>query len=255
MSRFACALLTVVVLLAACGKEQRLDGRSASDAPRTSAAHQARWSKALSLPALSAIDKELATGFETPIDVVGRSGQKAIVRDCRSALDLLRNGFEAPRDVEQRVLRAESIRCLALRTLKNAAPARRSAVDTFPLSADALDVLPPSLAAAASDEAVRRLREAEAQGKSWRDVAPKAVVTVEPASADRPDPSLLVESNGRRVRVTPYAWGDFDDDGSEDVMLRVDEEAVRGTYRNHRLVIVTREPGRRSFRTVREVLP
>jgi len=33
------------------------------------------------------------------------------------------------------------------------------------------------------------------------------------------------------------------------------EEAVGGTYRHHRLVIVAWDPSRRSFRTVREVLP
>jgi hypothetical protein len=252
---YLCVFLTAVMSLSACGEARRPDPPSRSDAAPTSRTYQVRWSKALMLPALSAIDQELATPLETPIEVVGGGGRKATVRDCNSALDLLGHGFEAPRDVEQRVLRAASIRCLALRTLKSATPARRSELGTFHLSVDALDVLPPTLAVAVSDDALRRVREAEAQGKSWRDLVPNATAKVEPVSDDRPDPSLVVESPGWRVRVTPYAYGDLDGDGSEDLMLRVDDEAVRGTYRNHRLVIVTWDPSRRSFRTVREVLP
>lgn len=235
---YVCVFMTALMSLSACG-----------------GAREVRWSTALMLRALPAIDQELAAPFEAPIEVVGGSGRKATVRDCHSALDLLGRGFEAPRDVEQRVLRAASIRCLALRTLKSATPARRSALDTFHLSDDALAVLPPTLAAAASDEARRRVREAEGQGKSWRDFVPNATAKTEPASDDRPDPGLVVESPGWRVRVTTYAYGDFDGDGSEDLMLRVDEEAVGGTYRHHRLVIVAWDPGRRAFRTVREVLP
>lgn len=255
MIRHLCPLAAAVMLLAACGSEPRVDRQSPSDAAPASGTYPVRWSRSLMLPALTAIDTELARKLETPIEVVGSSGRKATVLDCHSALELLGNGFEAPRDLEQRVLRAESIRCLALRTLKNAAPSRRSAVNTFQLSDKALEALPPTLAAAASDEAFQRLREAEAQGKSWRDVVPDAVVTFEPAADDRPDPGLVVESNEWRVRVTVYAHADFDGDGSEDLMLRVDDEAVRGTYRNHRLVIVAWESGRRSFRTLREVRP
>ena len=254
MIRHLCPLVAAVVLFAACGQEPRRERQSPSDAP-ASGTYPVRWSKALLLPALTAIDTELARKFETPIEVVGSSERKATVGDCHSALELLANGFEAPRDVEQRVLRAESIRCLALRALRTAAPARRSAVNAFPLSEKVLEVLPPSLAAAASDEALQRLREAEARGQSWRDVVGNAVMTVEPAAGDRPDSSLVVESRGWRSRVTVYAQADLDGDGNEDLMLRVDEEAVRGTYRNHRLVIVTRDPGRESFRTVREVRP
>jgi hypothetical protein len=252
---YVCVFLTALMSLSACGEARRPDPPSRSDAAPTSRTYRVRWSTALMLRALSDIDQELATPLETPIEVVGGSGRKATVRDCHSALDLLGHGFEAPRDVEQRVLRAASIRCLALRALKSATPARRSALDTFHLSDDSLDVLPPTLAPAVSDDALRRVREAEAQGKSWRDLVPTATAKLEPASDDRPDPSLVVDSDGWRVRVTPYAYGDFDGDGSEDLMLRVDEEAVGGTYRNHRLVIVTWDPSRRSFRTVREVLP
>jgi hypothetical protein len=253
------ALVFALVFLVACTeqRQQAIEKPSASGptALVQSASRQVRWANELSLKALSAIDAEMARPFEIEIEVVDQSRRKATVRNCNSALDLLARGYEAPRDVEHRVLRAHSVRCLALRALAKAAPASRSALDKFQLSDDALNVLPAALVPAVSDEALQRVRGAEAQGKSWRDIAPNTVAKLEPAADDRADPSLLVEDREWRVRVTVYARGDFDGDGSEDLMLRADDQAVRGTYRNHRLFVVTWDPTRNALRIVRELLP
>ncbi len=254
-------ILAISTLLFACSSPRTIVTQPFASGPASPASFQTadtvpvRWARGLRLASLSAVGAEMATPLESEIEVTDRFRHKAVARDCNSALDLLAKGYEAPRDVEQRVLRYQSIRCLALRAIATAAPARRSGIEQFHLSEGSVNVLPPTLGLAVSDEAADRAREAESQGKSWRDVSPGARVRLEPPMDDRLDPSLVVEGDGWRVRVTEYGRADFDRDGNEDLMVRVDGERTPGTYRSHRLFVLTWDPGRRAFRMLREILP
>ena len=249
-------MLGALAILVGCAHGSIETPSASGQATGSSAAPRSvRWARALALADVSAIGAEMARPFEAAIEVANRSRTKGIARDCNSALDWLAKGYEAPRDVDQRVLRAASIRCLALRQLASAAPARRSDLAEFRLSPEALGVLPAGLAFAVSDEAVRRVREAESRGERWRDLAPNATAMLEPADGDRPDPSLLVKGDHWEVRVTEYGRADFDGDGREDLMVRVDDRAVGGTFRNHRLFVLVWDPGRKVFGTLRELLP
>jgi hypothetical protein len=196
------------------------------------------WSPKLGLKALSEIDSALTKAWEDTV-AVQKGGEKAIVTNCATSLDLLGKGYQPPSDRDYQALRAMSMRCLVLRALKGATPPRQSTLSQFRLDEKAVDILPPSLGVVVSKDDERRLKDAEAKGQSWKAFEPGVKAPVSNAGI------LRVEGDGWSTTLEIYARADFDGDGFEDVLLSVNGSLSEGSYSSARMVVLTRLSGER----------
>ncbi len=112
--------------------------------------------------------------------------------------------------------------CSALKALGLAKPATESFVSDFSLDERAVDVLPAAVAIAIGPVERREIEDADAKGWSWRqwhESRASGLVAVHEAA----DGSATFEWARGKSRMEIHAWGDFNGDGAEDLMLRVSE--------------------------------
>jgi hypothetical protein len=192
-----------------------------------------RWTSALALNSLEEIDQRLATPWEYPLDVSRFSGklEKAVIANCLSYFDLTRQGFESTPFTYQLVLGAD---CHALRALSQAVSAQRTHLAGLQLDEKVINDLPPDLSLVLSKDDARKVAAAHKEGRSWREFQPITRVTRENSH------TMLVEGHGWKVRMEIYAFGDFNGDGVEDILVKTHGWLTEGTYAATRLLVLTR---------------
>jgi hypothetical protein len=194
---------------------------------------EVRWTSALALGSLEKIDQRLAARWDCPLEVRRVSGKRgtAVITNCLSYFDLTRQGFESTPIKYQLVLGAD---CHALRALNQAIPAQRSHLAGFQLDAEAISDMPPDLSLVISKDDARKVEAANRKGLSWQEFEPIRRITPEKG------PAVRVEGDGWGVRIVVYAFGDFNADGLEDMLLKTDGWLQAGTYATTRLLVLTR---------------
>ena len=119
--------------------------------------------------------------------------------------------------------------------LRQATSAKKSFLTEFALSEDLLEDAPPSLGLfACPAEEADRVDGIESTGGTWADAYPEDRVEVHSAHY------ATVNGRGGRVVIRLLAWGDFDGDGIEDVLLWLWQDSTEGTYVNYAVVALTR---------------
>ncbi len=194
-----------------------------------------RWTKALELRALSEVDAALADESQEIGQLPSERGRTTI-KSCLQSLRLHAAGFRAERwdDADP-----YAMRCRPLSLLKSARPSRRSFVgDIRRVDAATVRALPAAFYTAFSDEAVERRARAGTQGRSWRALAPRLRIELDPVLRDFE--GRVVEGDGGEALVQLIAWGDFDGDDTEDLMVHLVNGAVGGTAWYERLFLLTR---------------
>jgi hypothetical protein len=137
---------------------------------------------------------------------------------------------------------ATRINCLALRELSSARPARSSHVADLKWNARVLSLLPAELAINVSDEAIHKAR-----GKAWTDLDRTA--SASESGADQ----IVVKGEGFTESLILLGRGDFDDSGSQDLLVKTLDTLTGGTYRNIRLFVLGRKTATARLRVVREL--
>lgn len=113
-----------------------------------------------------------------------------------------------------------------------ARPSRVSYVRNFKLDQATLDLLPPSLSWMMGD---REVNDAERQGLSWKKFKPGLKVREKYKNGigvEEPDEAT--------INLEIKAFGDFNSDGIEDILLFKSTHIIGGTARNYYPVILTR---------------
>ena len=131
-----------------------------------------------------------------------------------------------------------TITCEAWKAFQHATPAKESFVDGFKLDEGALKVLPAELA--------RTYNVTPRAGTTWAEFSPGAIAKVAGAS-------LLVETNGEAYSLEEIAVGDFDDDGREDLLLRVAGGPKQGTAFTVTAFVVTRLQPNEKLKVLRKL--
>lgn len=203
------------------------------------------WSRTLELPTWSEIETRLAKPFVESITMVLQKKTTEAI-DCRTLLDLRGRGFEPLGDQAHAAERYEGARCLALTLLRTARPAKTSNFVGFKLNPAALGALPPTLSTAFSTIEEDAARRAEAAGKGWLSYEPKI-------RAKMDQQTLVVSSQVWQSHIEIYARADFDGDGTEDLLVAMDETATEGTFNNTRLFLLTRDRPGAMIRTVKRL--
>jgi hypothetical protein len=214
------------------------DGRAAPQAaPDAGAGPQlaVRWTEAIELGSLAEVDAALRAPITDPPELLCDGGTTRLVRSCLESIELHAKGCSAaPISGDP-----WAGRCRPLEMLKAARPARSSHVaDIDAVDRPALAVLPAALGTAMSPEEEQHQKRAASKGQSWLGYAPRARIEAGPTSG--PYEFRVNEGNGNGALVKIMAWGDFDGDGSEDLMVNTVNYVLEGRAFYERLLVLTR---------------
>jgi hypothetical protein len=189
-------------------------------------------------------DVDFDRPFEAPLParIADSEGKRLVpLNNCREYLAVRDRIVGSDNDANFRVLRLQTVPCVALALLESATPATRTALPTDFLQQTSASSYPASLWPAVADDERQRLGTpgmtlAMATGEgAWRVLKGRL---------------LELQAGEFGVRLTLLARGDFDHDGWEDAAFRWEAYARKGSYTDARLVVLTRSG---SDQTLREL--
>jgi hypothetical protein len=124
---------------------------------------------------------------------------------------------------------------VVLEKLKEAKPSKVSYLEDFSLDDNCLNKLPPTLALEVKDDT--HLKEAEKKGISWQKYDPSIHI-----KKRKNEDEIILESPDEETSayIAHVGWGDFNNDGIEDVLLIVHNYINNATFRDHEFVIITK---------------
>jgi hypothetical protein len=194
------------------------------------------WSPKLGFKSLADIGARLHRPFGDVFEGT-MNGKPVTVTNCADYLADSREHFTVTGGEQAAtVLHSDAVDCIALDALRTAHPAKTSYLGHFHLNSSALAYLSPMLAPAVSNEQIAKARQAASDGESWQRLVPAA--RTQPA---RQTGVLNVSQPNWETTLTEYGRGDFTGDGLEDLLVRADYAATKGTYRNSRLFLLSRK--------------
>jgi hypothetical protein len=193
---------------------------------------QALRAKLLKPPARKPRSKKIYFGHET-----GRE-----IRTCVDYLRALKHGWGGSGNTyEQDIESFFKDECDVMWLVLAAKPSRVSYVRGFKLDESALDLLPPTLSFNLFAEQEEAADQAEHSGLSWKKYNPEMKLVGKKFNEITVD-----EDPSSRVILQIKAFGDFNGDGVEDVLLFRTSYLTQGTARDYTPVILTRlTPGGR----------
>ena len=116
-----------------------------------------------------------------------------------------------------------------------AKPSSVSYVSNFKLDDSAIDLLPPTLSWLLSGEDEQAADDAEREGLSWKKFKPGLKIREKHTNG-----MTFEEPDEATIDLEIKAFGDFNGDQIEDVLLFKSIHAINGTLRVYRAVILTR---------------
>jgi len=115
-----------------------------------------------------------------------------------------------------------------------AKPSRVSYVRAFKLNEAALDLLPPSLSWVMSNDDEEAADQAAQKGLSWKKFKPGLKLVGKGPNW------ITVDEDNAHITLEIKAFGDFNGDGIEDILLFKSNYALEGTMRYYCPMILTR---------------
>ena len=207
-------------------------------------AFDVQWASDLKLARLSDASERLRAPFDAPVML--RSGSRSVeAGNCAALLRYQRAGFAPLSDRDRAVTQSLLVDCFAVEALSRAKKARVSFLRTLRLTPESLEVLPPTVAPIISDEDRQNAVDAASKGLSWKQFDPSA-------TASGKGDAITVLSDDTQTIVKICGRGDFNGDGIDDLLLRVDTAALHGTYRVSRLLLLTKTRSGGPIRMIRE---
>ncbi len=186
--------------------------------------------------AVQAIDDALPSRFEVRL----KDGSSASLATCADVvrLDATITEESSGANVNAKAFQSARVRCQALDAVKTLQRARHSLLPASPekrgFAAALKTAAPASLYLAISDDSEREVAEAQARALTLKQFRPDTTFRQTAAGAVR------IEVDDTLQDVQLLARGDFNADGTEDWLLRIDSRVVQGSYGNSGLWLMTR---------------
>ncbi len=136
--------------------------------------------------------------------------------------------------------------CVILQTLSRARPSRTSYVGELNWDANVMSLLPPELAIAVTEDAVRAVQSADSSHQSWAEMDQSVKAT-----SDGTD-QILVTGNTFQERLIVWGRGDFTGDGVQDLLVQTMD--AQGAYKNTRLFVLTRKNAESKLSVAKQLL-
>lgn len=205
---------------------------------RAYAQHPVRWTRAVGPPSRQALQAKLKQPVKRPPSqkIYEHTGRQREIRTCADYAHARKNGWSDSANTYERSTEAFfKDQCDVALLVLAAEPSRVSFVRNFKLDEAALDLLPPSLSWILSGEEEQAADDAEHQGLSWKKFKPELKIRGKYLNG------MTVEESGAAIiDLEIKAFGDFNGDGIEDVLLFKSTHAIEGTFRYYQPVILTR---------------
>lgn len=201
------------------------------------AVYPVRWTPAVGPPDRRALARQpIKLPPKTALEGRDDSGRTYSVRTCAEYARAMRRGFE-PLDNAQIATRSFFVdQCDVVALILTARPSRVSHVTTFALDDGVLDELPPVMTFALSGDAEHAAADAQARGLSWRRANPEAKITKRISANE-----IRVDEGDDAYHLLELkAFGDFNGDEVEDVLLFQASYATHGTFHSYEPVVLTR---------------
>ena len=179
--------------------------------------------------------------FEAPLParVSDVNGKRMVqLTNCRDYLSVRNQIIGSDTDSNYRVLRFQTVACEALALLKSATVAVHTKLPADFQQLTATRSYPASLWPAVSDDERRKLAR---KGATLRTASGKSALRIVEGGV------LELESSSIGMHLTLLARGDFNHDGWEDAAFRWEAYALKGSYTNARLVVLTRKGNERDL--------
>ena len=196
-----------------------------------------KWSDRLSLASLAELEQRLKRVEPDGFGALSKDGTTVEPKTCGEWSSLHRHGFEPTTTIEEQPDGFARFRCSTLALLQHVRPARRSYVRGLLLDQGVLAVLPADVASAWSREEVEAVAEASKLGKSLALFNPAARASTDPNTRNFEITEVPGESSSAIVAVE--AWGDFNGDGDDDVVISI-INLSGGSAQQFRLLVLTR---------------
>jgi hypothetical protein len=130
--------------------------------------------------------------------------------------------------------------------LEKAQPSRTSFVHDLKMNRALLAILPIDLGPQVSDEETEAVQKAMREGKTWRDYYPETKIKKHTKTM------IQLEVDDWMIYIRILAYGDYDHDGCEDMLVCVTHDAIHGTYDVSFPVILTRRDSKRILETIKQ---
>lgn len=200
-------------------------------------------------PALAeqTLDAALPSRFEVRL----KDGSTAGLGSCADVVRLDATIVEesSGSNVSAKAFQSARVQCQALAALKTLQRARRSllpaAAETKGLAAALRSAAPALMYLSISEDSEREVRQAQERGLTLKLFRPDTVFRQTAADSAR------VEVDDTLQDVTLLARGDFNADGVEDWLLRVDSQVSQGSYGSSGLWLVSRLQANRPWRVLK----
>jgi hypothetical protein len=226
------AMMALLLMLTAC-------------ALQVSQAHYpVHWKKSVGPPSRQALQATLRrpVKLQPGEKIYEHTEHRRLIRTCDDYARAQRNGWRnSANTYEMTVASSFKEQCDVVVLVLAAKPSRVSYVRNFTLDEAALDRLPPTLSFTPVGELEKAAAEAERQGLSWKKFKPDLKFLKKGR-----DWIAVEEPNEATTQLDLKAYGDFNGDGTEDLLLFKSTYATSGTFRYYEPLILTRTaPGDR----------
>ena len=201
------------------------------------------WSPELELESLNEIDERKERKFwagSGGIPVVKNFQPDAIeefIDSCSSYDHLSSEGYFARNNLNAKVLWLHTSICHALDALASAKPSRSSYVNRFKFDQNAIDYLPAMVSYPGSYDFACRQYVANNRRISWGDFSVSKFQEIEIVHDN--EMNVLTETEHMTLQI--FARADFNDNGQEDLMLRIHANAVGGSWGSTDIILITRD--------------
>ncbi len=205
-----------------------------------------RWTSEVKLKDLKEIDALLnkpgfaGLGEDYPLTMELGGDQIAAGKvSCNEYFYLKYQGYEPSCNAAQEVEGSSfKIPCNTLQYLKKAQPSKVSFLQGFKLTDNPLKNLPLTLGLYLSSDEAKEVSIAREKRLTWKEFAPTAKVEVE----DPNNISIDIQDSDGEVSgtyISLLAWGDFNGDGVEDILLSV-THTTGGSYHDFAIAAITK---------------
>ena len=202
------------------------------------ARHPVRWTRAVGPHSRLALEAKLKRPVKLPRgqEIYEHSDRHRQIRTCADYARAMKNGWRNNANTFEMTMAASfKDQCDVPLLVLAAKPSRVSYVQNFKLDEAALDLLPPTLSFTPVGELEEAADAAERQGLSWKKFKPGLKLLKKGANW------MVVEEPGEsRIELEIKAFGDFNGDGSEDVLLFKSTNVIEGTFSSYYPVMLTR---------------
>jgi len=172
-------------------------------------------------------------------DVRNSEGLTMVVDDCDALFKADAEGMQPVAYPDFKQYRAWAVRCYSVRAVSQASDAAKSFVDSFAMDEAHIRQLPVELAVVISRDDEREVQRIARAGGRLGDYLGNASIQIESPGPLRG--AMIKDVSGGTEGLRWLASGDFDHDGTGDLLISTYSTVAGGSYESQGLYVVGRE--------------